>query len=270
MIDVVFNPSIEGSLRVCRAQKYLEDIQFVADLNCMMDIGRISEGIESEYRITLPDRLYLYGDHDSDGSEEDYRSTGERNLKYWEALIAFLQKGMPVRIWYSDSPQEYCGLLHVCSLLEQYDSKAFLIKCPEAIKGQNEWFFVHGWGQLNPEQITDYMQNCHEASKEEITAFADRWRELVKENAPLRAVISGQAVSVPESFYDFLIKREFPFKSMKQSRIIGNIMDKNGIGIYGFVYEMRIQKLIDSGEIIVEKSANRDNDRILSTVSYKR
>jgi len=154
MIDIVFNPSAEGSLKVCRTQEYLDDIQFVADLNCMMDIGRISEGIDSDYRITLPDKLYSYGYHGSDISEEDDRSTGERNLKYWECLEAFLQKGLPVRVWHSDSPQEYCGLLHLSTLLEQYDSTVLLVKCPEVIKGQNGGFFAHGWGQLKPEQIT--------------------------------------------------------------------------------------------------------------------
>lgn len=266
MIDVCFNPSIEGSLKACRGYGLMDDIEFVVDLNCMMDCGFIAEGIDSDYRITLPDKLYLFGYHGDDITSEDYRSTGERNLKYWQALEAFLQKEIPVRVWYSDSPQEYCGLLHLSTLLEKYNSKVTLVKCPEIYQGEKSWFFIHGWGQLDSAKIKDNMQYSHVASREEISVYAERWRELQEENTLLRTVISGQAISVAEDFYDFLIRREFPLKSVRQASVIGEVMGKSGIGVYGFVYEIRIQKMIDTGEIIVEQPAERDNDRIISTI----
>ena len=51
MIDVCFNPSIEGSLKACRAYGIMDDIQYVVRLEFMMDCGYILDGIESEYSI---------------------------------------------------------------------------------------------------------------------------------------------------------------------------------------------------------------------------
>lgn len=35
--------------------------------------------------------------------------------------------------------------------------------------------------------------------------YALEWTDLVNENSPLRAVINGKLIGVPEDFYDFRI-----------------------------------------------------------------
>ena len=87
--------------------------------------------------------------------------------------------------------------------------------------------------------------------------YAQNWTELVSENAPLRAVISGQLISVPEDFYDFLIWKHLSDKPRKEARVIGDILGTSMLGVGDWWYAKRIEYYIDRGDIlIVEDSAN--------------
>ena len=79
----------------------------------------------------------------------------------------------------------------------------------------------------------------------------------MSENAPLRAVISGQLISVPEDFYDFLIWKHLSDKPRKEARVIGDILGTSMLGVGDWWYAKRIEYYINRGDIlIVEDSAN--------------
>lgn len=268
MVEIVFGASACGTIHSWKIHELHEDAKTIkiVNLHFMLCYGYLSEGIESDYRITLPLKMIMVGARER-LTEEEYRKFGENNLENWKKLKNYLKNGDPVRIWYSTNADELCGLMHVCTLLERYDNEVTLVKCPENVGYGSEFESVHGWGQLHPDQITEYSYDSRRARKEEIRLYAERWKELKKENAPLRAVIAGRAVSVPEDFYDFLIRREFPFKRLKEAALIGKIMGMSGFGVYDFWYQLRIQKMIQEGEIIVLKDADRDMERYLKSKS---
>lgn len=55
------------------------------------------------------------------------------------------------------------------------------------------------------EEFAGFLSYEKILTEDEFRMYAQNWTDLVSENAPLRAVISGQLISVPEDFYDFLI-----------------------------------------------------------------
>lgn len=46
--------------------------------------------------------------------------------------------------------------------------------------------------------------------------LGSKWMELTEDNSPLRAVVNGELVGVPEDFYDFLILREITEAPVKK------------------------------------------------------
>lgn len=57
------------------------------------------------------------------------------------------------------------------------------------------------------------------------------WNDLVKDNSPLRAVINGTVLGVPEDFYDFQIWKELTHKPIKEARLIGDILGHSQISV---------------------------------------
>lgn len=265
MLEVVFNASAEGSLKAFIASGGLkEDRTSVVSMCFMMDIGELKPGITSKYRINLPTEMIMYGSHEQI-TEAEKEELGRENLQNWKILKVFLTKGEPVRIWYGHNPEDYCGLLHVSTLLEEYENAIYLVKCPEVVKDGLGYTYVQGFGQMQPKLLSCYTDWQYRAEKEELRLLASQWDKLVEENAPLRAVINHQVVSVPEDFYDFLIRRQFPVSCIKQADLIGDIMDQS-LGVQGFWLRKRIQKLIELGEMEVVENSARMNERLLSTI----
>lgn len=126
-------------------------------------------------------------------------------------------------------------------------------------------------GGLRPERIDEYLYLTKELSKDEIKFYASRWKELVKENTPLRTVISGYPVSVDEDFYDRFIEEFLREEATKEENIIGNIIQKYLFGVNYSWYEYRIQKMIEEGKIeIIEDHEYEHMKRIIRYNSHSR
>ena len=78
----------------------------------------------------------------------------------------------------------------------------------------------------------------------------------MEENAPLRAVINGKPISVPEDFYDFIITQNLPDNDFVMARFIGKLLGEYSLGISDSRYAFRIDKMIEENKLIVIE--NRD------------
>ena len=72
--------------------------------------------------------------------------------------------------------------------------------------------------------------------------------------APLRAVIDVVVHSVGENYYNHFIEQQIPDKPIKESLLIMNTLAAYPLGIYVFWLELRIQKMIDDGKLIVTEA----------------
>ena len=173
-----------------------------------------------------------------------------------------LLTGEAARIWYSTQPDELCGLHWFMAVLESWHapSPIFLVRLPEWAQGEDgAVVFKNGWGEVSPEEWHRYLPFQQEAPKAFRLGCAARWQELKQENAPLRAVLNGRLVSVPEDLYDPFILREICLETgeFHEAVLIGRVLGKYQLGISDGWLAHRIDTFVQSGLLTVTKQAEK-------------
>ena len=218
-------------------------------LRAFLNIGDIQKRIDSKYRRCLAGRMSIGYCHDNEfGTEEYMKSNGYLDY-YWSNLKSFLDEGKQLRIWYSDSPEEICGFYHLCTILMKYNQDFFAVELPETAIMKGKAKKVYSWNQMSEEAITEAAERTRILSKEEIKENAKVWNRLKKENSPLRAVINGQLVSVPEEFYDPWILNSIPAdEPKKEEEVFFKFYDQLFTVGSGWLVH-RIDEMIRQGEV---------------------
>jgi hypothetical protein len=142
-------------------------------------------------------------------------------------------------------------------VLPEYLLLRHVVKLSEHVVREDCIVSYANWGEVAAEEFAGFLSYEKILTEDEFRMYAQNWTDLVSENAPLRAVISGQLISVPEDFYDFLIWKHLSDKPRKEARVIGDILGTSMLGVGDWWYAKRIEYYIDRGDIlIVEDSAN--------------
>ena len=230
----------------------------VFGFHLVLSVGDISEDIPAEKRGKVLEWLYsVYPELEEEGETdfaEELVRLAEPALK---EICARISSGDSVRIWYSNNPDEICGMhwfMAQINTLGLKDGQAILVQLPEwevrddgpVLTQSDGWGGVsagkwHSYLDLQKPVITSYCAEC-----------AARWEQLKRENSPLRAVVKGQLVSVPEDYYDELIERviEAEPNEFHEATVIGKILGEYSLGIGDAWIAHRIDSLIDSGKLI--------------------
>lgn len=264
-------------------------------LEFMMDVGNIREPTDSLYRKKLLCSMHR-PDVPDDGKEmeDELKKIGDSNDKELLRLKEFLDQGESIRIWYSDAPYSRCGFYHLCQILEEHDNqiqaadlrapgggcaaahesqagafgihecmppnrrRTFAVSLPEYTVYEKS-VCVHGnWGNIAAEEFAGFLPRERELSKEEVHFYASLWRDLVSDNSPLRAVVNGRVIGVPEDFYDFQIWSKLTLTPVKEGRLIGDILGCFRVSVGDWWYARRIESYIRQGKIrIVKDSPDR-------------
>lgn len=190
--------------------------------------------------------------------EEELRSAADVYAKESVRLKRFLYNGEKVRIWYSDAPYSRCGFYSLCQILKKYHNEIRVVKLSEYVVWENNIAAYQNWGEVAAEEFAGFLSYEKRFSKEEVRLYASLWSDLVEDHSPLRAVINGRVLGVPEDFYDFQIWRRLTQKPMKQARLIGDILGDSRISIGDWWYAKRIEYYIQQRKIrVVEDSENK-------------
>lgn len=228
-------------------------------LGFLMDVGNIKEPVDSLYRKELIYSMYAQNQWGQDEEvETELRKAGDVYARELLRLQAFLEHGETVRIWYSDAPYSRCGFYHLCRILKKYENEIHVVKLPEYVVRDKEITFYNNWGEIPPEEFAVFLPGEQTLSKEEVSLYADLWSELVEDNSPLRAVVNGRVLGVPEDFYDFQIFGRLTYKPIKEARLIGDILGYSRINVGDWWYAKRIEYYIQQRKIrVVEDSVNK-------------
>ena len=196
-----------------------------------------------------------------DISEEAF---GEKRTDNLEQALQRIREGEPVRIWYSDNPDEACGMLWFLWKIHRLDiscNEITAVKLPGWIHEESTDTLkqMQAWGEMEPGLWGKLKENGHVLPQRFCEVCAMRWEELRRENAPLRAVINGHVVSVETDFYDrFLLDAfESPEEEVREGRLIGRVL-KRKLGVWDGWIHLRIGKFIDDGRIEVVKASEAD------------
>lgn len=240
-------------------------------LGFMMDIGNIKEPMESSYRKELICSMLTQGQWGAeDGAEEELKNMGEAYENELQRLINYLDEGEAVRIWYSDAPYSRCGLYSLCQILKGYENEISVVKLPAYMVRDTVICSYQSWGEVSAEEFAGFLPYEKLLSREEIRMYAMVWSDLVEDNSPLRAVVNGRVLSVPEDFYDFLIWKWLKDVPVKEARLIGNILGHTQIGVGDWWYARRIEYYVKQGKICVVEDAERKYARVICSRDRKR
>ena len=115
--------------------------------------------------------------------------------------------GEDVRIWYSDQPDERCGMYWFMWHLHSWESSRSRIQ----VVRLPDWEFNgrtvtkrYAWSQVPDDEWCIYVDNQREIPPAFLQVLASRWEKLRCDNAPLRAAVNGRLQSVPEGFYRYV------------------------------------------------------------------
>lgn len=248
MLEVVFNESTKASIKQAKSSNKTEDnygdFDNIAFIGGYLDIGDISGELNSIEGRKIFDEFWtnIYSD------EKDRDKYFNEQVKDIDKLLEAAKKNGQVRIWKGNSSSSICGFMFVCSLLKDIDCKIKVVNLPEYIVRDDDVIeSFTDWDSVAPDRFHKFLSYERELTWIEKNMYSGLWEELRLENAPLRALVNGSLISVPEDFYDHLIIKNIPKGEFKIVELIGVVFGKYQIGVSDFWYVLRIKKMIEKG-----------------------
>lgn len=187
-------------------------------------------------------------------------------------LIEYCQAGQSIRIWYSNQPQEYCGMCWLLSELRKRTIKLpfiSVVKLPDVVESEENITTYTSWAEVNDAEYSKFSSLEKVALPSFIHSMILKWDELKNENCQLRTVINSTLQNVPENFYDSLIERELEQmdNEFNETELIGNVLGKYQLKISDTWIALRIQKMIEEQSLqVVENSDHSLYRRILKKI----
>lgn len=269
MIEVLFGEGDAGTMKTAlsREKVFGNDVVY---LPLRLDIGDISQPVLNKYRCDLMYKM-LY--QEQWGADEVMKAAlktlGSKYAQQLRRLNSYIKEREPLRIWYSDAPYSLCGLLWLCSRLEGYSGELWTVKLPHIVVRSDGTPDEHGvictsWSEVKPSELKEYLPFQRRLIKTEIVMNGIVWKALERQNAPLRAVVNGSVISVPASFYDFLILKYLGDKPIREAVLIGTILGENPLGIGDWWYARRIEKLIAQNRVKIIENSPQKYARIIA------
>lgn len=222
-------------------------------LSLALSVGDISEDIPGKRRQQM--LSWLFGAYPL---HEGNEATTELFCSAKDALATIcnrIKAGEALRIWYSTQPDDLCGLYWLMTQIGNLRSgkaQISLVKLPEWEVDELGNTIQHsGWGEVHPGEWHRYLPLETPAPPTFCQGCATHWQALQKENAPLRAVLNGQLVSMEESLYDGFIQREIDAADeiFQEANVIGRVLRKYRLGIGDTWVAHRIESMIQQGEL---------------------
>ena len=258
MIEVLFGESEAGSMKAAKNTVIPGEAGEVVCLGFMLDIGDIREAVDSPYRKNLIYSMYAQEQWGKDPeAEAELKKAGDVYAGEEARLKTFLEHGESLRVWYSHAPYSRCGLYRLCSILQNIPNAIRVVRLPEYRLQENMIVSYRDWGEIAPEDFASFLTDERSLSKMEMRMHAAVWNELVEDNSPLRAVVNGRVIGVPEDFYDFLIWKNLTGEPIKQARLIGDILGHYPVSVGDWWYAKRIDHLISKGKIRVDRDSEK-------------
>lgn len=234
-----------------------------------LSVGDISEDTPGSARRGVLRRLFHSG-LPLPEIMKDIDRILEQAVKDLKEILDRSANGEPVRLWYSDQPDEACGFCWITAQLNSLKDRCgpiSMVKLPPCEQRDDGTVVTrNGWGEVSPGEWHKFLpleQPMPLVFRRSVTA---RWRSLQEENAPLRAVLNGRLVSVPEDLYDSFIRRELAKvpDEFHEAQVIGNVLGRFQLGISDGLVANRIDVMVKNGELEIVAPAPED------TPTYRR
>lgn len=252
MLEIVFSDSARGSLNM--AANFGKGA--VHGFQLALSVGDISgNGLDKARWKALcwVSRPYL----SVPGTLEHIDRSLETAAASLAAVLHYSAAGEPVRLWYSNQPDEICGFHWMLAQLDGLGDlcgPVLSVKLPRyAQRDDGVHVSRNGWGEVLPKEWHQFLSLERAVTPAVHRSAVERWHDLQRENAPFRAVMNGRLISIPEDFYDNFIRWELTRTpgEFHEARFIGNIISHFQLGISDGLISNRIQEMVAAGELEV-------------------
>lgn len=175
--------------------------------------------------------------------------------KNLETFLHRVRQGEGIRVWCSQSPDEQCGLYWLAAQLAaaKLTPEITLVTLP-AFEERWDGVVVRrtSFGEVAPEEWGRLAENGVPLPKNYLLGLSSHWAQLQAENAPLRTMVNGQLVSMPEDCYDSFLLRELDAlpDAFREAKLIGLTMGKYQLGVSDGWYAYRIEQFIQGGRLL--------------------
>lgn len=214
-----------------------------------LSVGDISEDTPGPLRQAALEEQIDRNFPGTDGIALFLMEQARENLNTLRSRIA---AGEPARIWYSDQPDEMCGLCWLLAQLADVGGSVYGVKLPPwQINPDGTLSTYTGWGDILPGKWAAFLPLTRELPEQARRYYTGIWRQLQEENAPLRAVVNGKLRSVPENLFDDDIRREIGKMGERfmEARLIGSVLGKYQPGVGDMWIHARIEAMVRTGEL---------------------
>ena len=252
MIELIFRDSSAGCLSYAKSMKHGQEIK---DTSMLRRSGytipthwpglSMDGNAETREGTRLSVLKTLYGD--SPGVAEEIAGMNRKTLGRLEKARKTLE---PIRVWLSENdPAEVCGLLFICHLFRKSSVplSAVFVSRQTVFDGKARQYL--STGNIFPEDFGSLAQLEEPLVPVQVKACAALWEQLVKENAPLRAVVNGRVMSVREDFYDAVLRSNIPDGDFMAAVAIGGTLIRVP-GVSAQWLFMRLQAMADAGALV--------------------
>lgn len=172
-----------------------------------------------------------------------------------EGLLTRAGAGEAVRVWTGPGPDDACGLAWLAQTLRPLGLEKVSVTqvvLPDFWEEPDgtvvRWT---GWGEMEPWMWGRLAQTGRRLPANVLQDLAGTWQDLQKENAPLRAVVNGRLMSVPEDWYDPFLRREIAARPAEFSaaQVVGTVLGKYQLGIGDGELACRLEAMVQGGEL---------------------
>lgn len=255
MIEIVFGNSARGSLVQAKARELAPDRKDIYAFELALSVGDISEDVPGPKREVVLEGLLTVAFPGDKPLAARHVSEARDSL---EEILFRSARGEDLRVWYSDNPDDRCGLTWLLARLDglrEGRGKVWLVKLPEWVdRGDNTLVKYRDWGEVSPEDWMSLAVHQQEAPSILLRACRHDWIVLQQENAPLRAMVNGTLMSVPDTFYDHAL--QWALDRQRSEFSVGHLLAEalsrqTGVGDGWFA--LRAERLIEEGVLTVVK-----------------
>ena len=244
------------------------DSRDVVALPFALSTGDVSEDYPAEKRLKYFDQLMsIYPDFNDNKETEKWFGKMQASL---DRVLKAVKDNQPVRLWYSDNPDELCGLYHIVYLIDKFNPQAeiYTVKLPaQYISEDGSVISYNGWGDVSPREWHIHFKT-EKMTRSVKTLCLTNWCRLKADNAPVRAMLNGLMHSLPEDIYDSFIIKEIQQMDtqFRQAIVIGSVLGKYQLCIGDAFIAYRMEKMIDSGMLTVVQPSEKGSPLYHRTV----
>ncbi|KRK58343.1 DUF3658 domain-containing protein [Lentilactobacillus hilgardii] len=248
MVDIVFNDSFARTLKRYYMTHRIDRQVIVLPL--LLGLGDIAQVNLLETRKTL---LKIRNTHERRDDTDEWYQSILLGLKKLDKVV-FEQKSL--RIWWTDLPDDSCGFAWLCDYLKDIGNQISSVHVPLTLSHSRFLYELNNLGELVTDDLNKYHLFDYEQSlgRDARISHSYLWRDLRKDNTPLRIMINGHLMSQPINFYDrFLLSHVSPTVFTNILQVIGQTIGDGPSGVPDWWYRHRIDYLISKRALWYEE-----------------